>query len=264
MAFIEIEKSVRTNDWSMHDLHWHGHYEIYFLSKGERSFFLSDALYHAQAPFLIVLPPRVMHKSEGGPFERYDVNVSVEYLDPFQKDVLAEKALIAIKPSESETQDLLALLNELCQTSRTQKHSDEITRALFSYFILRLNKLGAGKSEKITRSGGNVPPLVLKILDYIHANYAQDITLEGLAENFFVSKATLIYNFKKYTGRSPIDFLLSVRLERAKKMLVSTKKSVNEIAELCGFSSANYFGLIFKKKERLSPANYRKHELNKV
>ena len=107
------------------------------------------------------------------------------------------------------------------------------------------------------------PPLVLKVLDHLNAHYAQPITLDWLAENFFVSKATLMYNFKKYTGRSPIDFLLSVRLEHAKKMLISTKKSINEIAEACGFSSANYFGLIFKKKENLSPVHYRKHQLNK-
>lgn len=263
MAFIEIEKSVRTNNWSMHDLHWHDHYEIYFLSKGERSFFLADTLYHAKAPFLIVLPPRVMHKSEGGAFERYDVNVSVEYLDAFQKEVLADKSLRAIKPTPQETEELIRLLEELCSLPKSHRHSDEMLRALFSYLILRLNDLEEGQSEKITHDGGNVPPLVLKVLDHLNAHYAQPITLDWLAENFFVSKATLMYNFKKYTGRSPIDFLLSVRLEHAKKMLISTKKSINEIAEACGFSSANYFGLIFKKKENLSPVHYRKHQLNK-
>ena len=70
--------------------------------------------------------------------------------------------------------------------------------------------------------------------------------------------------FKKYTKRSPIDFLLTVRITKAKQLLVSTKKSVGEISDACGFSSANYFGLIFKKKEGISPLTYRKNQLAKM
>ena len=79
MSFIEFEKSIRQNDWSMHDLHTHPHYEIYFLTKGSREFFLADALYKVTAPVLVVIPPYVMHKTKGGPFERYNVNVSADF-----------------------------------------------------------------------------------------------------------------------------------------------------------------------------------------
>jgi len=45
MPFIEFEKSVKGKDWSMLDLHSHKHYEIYFLSKGSRSYFFENAFY---------------------------------------------------------------------------------------------------------------------------------------------------------------------------------------------------------------------------
>ena len=93
MPFIEVELSKKTEEWSMHDLHSHSHYEIYLLSEGQRSFFLSNRLYILNAPTLIVIPPNAMHKTEGGPFERYNINVSAAYLDPFQKDVLNRKSL---------------------------------------------------------------------------------------------------------------------------------------------------------------------------
>jgi quercetin dioxygenase-like cupin family protein len=69
MSFIELEKSVRTEEWSMNDLHSHSHYEIYYLTKGSRTFFLSNSLYRLTAPILIIIPPHVMHKTEGGAFE---------------------------------------------------------------------------------------------------------------------------------------------------------------------------------------------------
>ena len=51
----------------MSDLHSHNHYEIYFLVKGERSFFLSNKMYNLKGPVIIIIPPYVMHKTEGGP-----------------------------------------------------------------------------------------------------------------------------------------------------------------------------------------------------
>ena len=50
-----------------------------------------------------------------------------------------------------------------------------------------------------------------------------------------------------------MDFLLNLRLEKAKEALETTNKSICQIAEECGFRSANYFSLIFKRKEQLSP-----------
>lgn len=263
MAFIEIEKWVYEQEWGMHDLHSHPHYEFYCLTKGSRSFFLSNALYKLDAPAIIVIPPHVMHKTEGGAFERYNVNVSLNYLDDFQKEVLTKKSLCILKPNATETAELLSLLDQLKTVDKRQKYGETILNTLFSYFVLTVSKITSGNQTPHTEMKNSIPPLILKVIDYINENYDQKQTLDELAKIFFVSKTTLIYNFKKYTNCSLIDFLLNVRLTKAKELLLNTKKSVNEISELCGFSSSNYFGLIFKRKENLSPANYRKHQKNK-
>ncbi|MBQ3020306.1 MAG: helix-turn-helix transcriptional regulator [Clostridia bacterium] len=263
MPFLEIDKSVRDEDWSMHEFHSHAHYEIYFLAKGSRSFFLSNALYKLDAPALVVIPPRVVHKTEGGSFERHNVNVSPAYLDPFQKETLDKKALQILKLSSQEEKALLRLIHEAYSVDKTSKRAEYELRALFSYGIYLLHKSADHRQAPQAISENAIPPLVLKTLDYLNVHYHENVNLDELAERLFVSKPTLLYNFKKYTHRSPIDFLLTVRLTKAKQQLVSTKKSINEISEACGFSSANYFGLIFKKKEGVSPLTYRKNQLAK-
>lgn len=260
MSFIEVDKSVREEDWSMHEFHSHPHYEIYFLRKGSRAFFLSNALYTLSAPVLIVIPPHVQHKTEGGSFERDNVNVSPAYLDPFQKEVLDQKALQIIRLTQEESKALQALLSEAYAVDKTKKHADHVLHALFSYGIFLLSRSRAEGQSPQAVGEGDIPPLVLKVLDYLNVHFNEEICLDGLADRFFVSKHTLLYNFKKYTDRSPIDLLLTVRLTKAKQMLMSTNKSVREISELCGFSSANYFGLIFKRREGISPATYRKNQ----
>lgn len=263
MAFVEIEKLARQDDWAMHDLHSHPHYELYFLSKGSRTFFLSNALYKLEAPAIVVIPPHVMHKTEGSAFERYNVNVSVDYLNDFEKETLEKKALCIVKPKPTEEAELLHILHLLNTVDRRQKHGESIFNTLFSYFIFTVDRLAGSNQTPHTQTKNSIPTLILKVIDYINENYDQKQTLDELAKYFFVSRSTLIYNFKKYTNCSLIDFLLNVRLTKAKELLLNTKKSVSEIAELCGFCSANYFGLIFKKKENLSPANFRKHQKNK-
>ena len=259
MAFIETEKSVHTNAWSMQNLHSHPHYEIYFLKSGERSFFLSNALLKLNAPIILIIPPHVLHKTEGGAFERYNINVSPNYLDDYQKEILQEKSLLILRPTSLEMQRFVEHLEYSIQ-EKNNKHRKDITRAIFSYLVFLLDKLPQDNLPPKATTKDSTPPLILKIIDFLNEHYKEKLTLESIAEYFFLSKTALSYTFKKYMDCTLINFLLSIRITKAKEFLLNTKKSVEKIAELCGFSSANYFGLIFTQKENLSPAHYRKSQ----
>ncbi len=263
MPFLEVDKSTRVEDWSLHEFHSHPHYEIYFLSKGSRTFFLSNAMYTLTAPTLVVIPPRTVHKTEGGSFERYNINVSPGFLDPFQKEVLEEKSLQIISLSAEEEQAFYSLVVKAHAVNKNERHQELILKALVSYGIYLLSTAGTQRILPKAAAEQDIPPLVLKVMDYLNVHYNEEITLDFLAEKFFVSKATLIYNFKKHTGHTLIDYLLNFRITKAKHLLVSSNKGIREISELCGFSSANYFGLIFKKRENLSPTAYRKNQREK-
>ena len=262
MKFIEIERSEQKSNWNMRDLHSHAHYEIYYLYKGSRTFLLSNAIYVLDAPVMVIIPPYTMHKTEGGPFERYNIDVSADYLNDFEREVLDEMALCRITPTEENSKILLGLLREMTSVDKKRKRSGHEINALFSYFVYLLSK-NEGRDSEVSDEN-KVSPLVLRIINYFSESYGEKITLEDLSRDFFASKTTLIYHFKKYTNCSPIDFLLNVRITKAKEQLVNTKNSIDQIAHDCGFSSANYFGLIFKKKEGISPANYRKYQKSKV
>ena len=264
MPFIEFEKSIKDEDWSMLELHSHSHYEIYFLSKGSRTFLFADSLYEISAPSLVIIPPNVVHKTEGGSFERHNVNVSKNYLNAFQTSVLEEKKMKILKLSSLETKNILNILERVYAIKEQDKFLNLKQDAYFSALILEVEKLGASVQEPQTVAQKPLPSSVLKILDFITVNCAKNFTLDEIADRFFISKTTLIYNFNKHVGRSPMDYLLTVRLNKAKQLLATTKKSVGAISEECGFSSANYFGLIFKKREKTSPLQYRKLQKTKV
>lgn len=246
----------------MNLLHSHAHYEIYFLVDGERTLLLSNALYRLTSPAIIVIPPHVSHKTEGGSFERYNINTDSSYLDAFQKETLDALSLAVLTPTRDQADEISALLKRASELPDT-RHREHIERAIFSYAVLLLSELKRERQPSATE-GTSLPPLVLKVMDYFNSNYASQISLDTVANEFFVSKGTIIYNFDRYVGVSPMDYLLRIRLSRAKHLLANTNDSVEEIAVSCGFSSANYFGLIFKRKTGLSPSAYRRYNFDKL
>ncbi|MBE6857754.1 MAG: AraC family transcriptional regulator, partial [Ruminococcus sp.] len=85
------------------------------------------------------------------------------------------------------------------------------------------------------------------ILNFIHAHYAEKITLDDIAAASFISKSEVLRCFKNITGQSPIGYLKNCRLRNAAYMIQNTAYSINTICELCGFDDHSYFSKSFKE-----------------
>lgn len=89
-------------------------------------------------------------------------------------------------------------------------------------------------------------------------NIDKEINLEELAEQHNVGYSYFRKMFKKYTGVSPGQYHLQLRVMRAKELLVASNKSIKEISLELGFQTIHYFSLIFKKKVGINPSEFRK------
>lgn len=100
-------------------------------------------------------------------------------------------------------------------------------------------------------------PLLSPATDYIGAHYAETIELDTLAAQCSLSTSHFIRSFKKNLNCTPHEYLLSYRLKQAKQLLVTTSRSVEQIAEQCGFNSASHFARAFRKSNGMSPSAFR-------
>ena len=98
-----------------------------------------------------------------------------------------------------------------------------------------------------------------EVVEYINRNYTQEIKSKDLAKIIGVSVSQLNRKFKKAMGQSPISYLIEVRVEAAKKMLLESTKSITEISYDCGFNNQTYFNRQFKKLTGVSPKAFRKN-----
>ncbi len=104
----------------------------------------------------------------------------------------------------------------------------------------------------------NASRAIRKAQDYIRNNYSSDLSLITVAGISHLEPKYFSKMFKKVTGQNFIDFVISCRLEKAKKLLVESDKKVNEISTLVGYSSTRFFAKQFNEHYGTTPVKYRK------
>lgn len=93
---------------------------------------------------------------------------------------------------------------------------------------------------------------------YVKHNLLSPLTLADIAASLHCSKATLTETFRREFGITIVQYIHTLRLTKARHMLLNTELPIGTVAEECGFSGAEYFSSLFKKEVGLSPLLYRK------
>ena len=101
---------------------------------------------------------------------------------------------------------------------------------------------------------------VRSCLNYIDFHYMEPLNLEGLAARFSINKNYLSSRFHREVGVTVTEYINRTRVRRAEELLDKTALPMQDIAEKCGFSDANYFTRTFRKINGMPPNEYRKNQ----
>ncbi|MED3498175.1 AraC family transcriptional regulator [Brevibacillus agri] len=104
-------------------------------------------------------------------------------------------------------------------------------------------------------------PLAKQVVRFLEAHYTTRISLESLAEQFCYSARYLTRLVKEETGHSPIDYVISLRMEKAKELLARTDAKLQEVAAAVGYQDVLYFSRLFKKHTGMTPSAFSEHAL---
>lgn len=130
-----------------------------------------------------------------------------------------------------------------------------INSAMLSLFICitRLYDYQTNHSAPTVTRNGEID----KLIKYMRSNFGYRLTLDFLAAKVHLSREYLSRYFKQCTGKTISDFLLEIRMSRAKELLRNSSQSVSDIAAFCGYPSVSNFQKAFKKTTGVSPSAYR-------
>lgn len=252
------------------DAHYHDVYEIYYLISGTRRQLVDNRIYDIQKGDMILIPKNAVHKTsciDRNPHVRYLLSFS----DLFIQSICTEmgpdtigNVFQTVKLTVPETRreyvrNLFDKISDESQSGNTDQYSAMLIKnylaELFAFLIrYRRSDPTTDGQEEIREAK------IQQATKYISDHYNQNITLRDVAESVYMSETYFSKKFKKVTGLNFSEYLTSIRLQQADKLLSETSLSIADVAERCGFCDANYFGDVFRKAKGISPLKYRKQK----
>jgi two-component system response regulator YesN len=167
------------------------------------------------------------------------------------EETMKRQAVESLSSWRGTRMDVTTLL-EWCERLKKAETAAEL-RALLERSIPEAERSAASASPRAT---GN-DRLMRQAVDYVHAHFAGPLTLQQVADHVFLSKNYFCLLFKKHTNQNFIDYVIDLRIRKAKELLKTTDLRIYEVAESAGFNDVKYFSKLFKKMTTASPGEYR-------
>ena len=249
-------------------LHHHDFYEMYLFLSGDVEYTIESRIYHVSPGDILLISPNELHQpmfgSEQQPYERIVLWLDKTYLRQTANfgpclsrcfDTAAERHTNLLRPDGNTLQILTTLLEQIPTEAEGKKFAGELfaDTCLLQTLVI-LNRLAERSSQhpEIRDKSGSV---VAQVLSYINEHYYEDLSLDLLANKFFISKYHLSREFNRLVGTSVYRYITQKRLVMAKQMLGEGMPS-SEVYQHCGFGDYSNFYRAFKSEYQISPKEY--------
>lgn len=248
--------SVGFCEYAIRPQHTHPAYSFILSFTPEQSFVPVEIDVPAEHYLLVALSPEVPHEEEQTDlFKRY-VAIMVEktyFESSFAVYSLVPPAAFVWKQAAVKQEIMFFIKQFISEYEDQSPGFENILAALaemITHQLIRALLAVQQPSSSISKRFE-----VQNVIDYMHQHFGEKITVKQLASLANMSESNFIRVFKQETSLTPMEFLIELRLQKAKKLLRS-QKNITEAALLCGFNSPSHFSTCFSKHLGLSPTMY--------
>jgi AraC-like DNA-binding protein len=247
------------------EMHWHEELEIIRVLSGDFELFINNERYPLHEGEVAFVGCGCLHR--GIPHDCvyecvvFDVNMLCR-----QSNDATEKFILPIAKKQagikcilnSEEEDICRSVAKLIESLKNKREFYELQvySQLFDVFasLYTCGYVSTSSTPKLSAQAKRIS----KLLDWIDENYTEHITLDELSEICGISKKYLCGVFKRYTSKTPINYINELRIENACYEMTLGEKNVTEAAYSNGFDDLSYFSKLFKEHKGISPSQYRK------
>lgn len=250
------------------ELHHHDFYEVYFLVSGDVTYAIEGRTYRVMPGDMMIISPRELHQlyiqPDMAPYERY-----VLWIDPNLLDELSNESTNLAKCFNIGNPDYTNLLHLnsgqrsavrslmeeiLTETENSGFGADLMQSSMLTHLMVLVNRIaeqGSAHRDNITYSSR----VVTDVINYVNLHYGEPLSLDSLAERFFVSKYHLSHEFNRHIGTSVYRYIQKKRLQIARQLLAQGQKP-NKVSSECGFGDYTGFYRAFRAEYNISPREY--------
>ncbi|MBR2048956.1 MAG: AraC family transcriptional regulator [Oscillospiraceae bacterium] len=235
--------------------HTHNHLELFFIVGGKGQFLIGDQLHPVDANHLVIINPNVTHTEvslNALPLEYIVIGIEGIELDTGG----TSDGQFSILDQYESAEVSGCLRNILREMEQKNRGYEDVCQAYMEILIIRLMRTTALAVPAFPQAASSNRQCAA-VRRYIDLHFKEPLTLEQLAEEGHMNKFYLSHAFKREYGISPINYMISRRIEESKYLLAETDLSMSQIAQLLGFSSLSYFSQVFRRTQEISPKEYR-------
>lgn len=238
--------------------HSHGCIELFYVVSGSGQFQIGELSLPVSAADLVVVNSNVDHTEfshDQNPLEYIVLGFEgLEYSPGEEQDKDNRYLLTHVQEGQDFVlRDLRDILREL---EEKRPGYNVICQNLLVSLIIRLSRRN---DASFLPTSGRRPNRECSIVRrYIDGHFKENITLDQLAALVHVNKYYMSHSFSREYGVSPINYLISRRIEESKYLLTDTNHTLSQISHMLGFSSPSYFSQSFRRLVGTKPLAYRK------
>ena len=252
-----IEGRYTLNSKLHYKPHFHNSLSIGMIVNGNAQFSIQNNSYLLTPECLAVINPNCVHYCN--PINNESRSYIMLYLDKqwcfnIQSTIFNNTKFIPIKEIIQDKNlinlyfNLINILFSNIINLEKEEAIENFTLTLFKHYCNANQINSIKKNEK-----------KIKIIkEYIHSNFSKNLTIKELANIANLSQYHLIRTFHKTTGITPKNYLFNIRIEKVKKLL-TTNKSISEIAQETGFYDQSHLNRVFKQIVACTPYQYKKN-----
>lgn len=266
LLFVSKRKMTRESSYHAHN----DFTEITFILSGKGRYIVEDIDYEVEAGDLIICNPGVRHRNIiVNPKEP-----TVEFFAGFsdyqfkcmpQNCIKLKNGGYLLKPGTAAKREISEKCYEMLSENETVRPGKYFMLKahliqLLMIIIREIKESDVKRQEGYEFENYNKNYAVKRIISYLNQNYSNKISLDQIAHNMYLSPVYISKIFKEELGESPINYLIKIRLEKAREILMESDGSIKNIANEVGYEDVYHFSKLFKKYYGVSPLNYRKQQ----
>ena len=246
--------------------HYHDFNKVLLFLSGNAAYFIEGRRYELRPLDIVLVNAGELHRpivQEGCPYERIIIYISTGFLAGYQTDSCDLRLCFqeaqkrhgnVLRVENLEKSSLFSVIRRLEQSFQEQDYGRELyQKVLFLEFMILLNRaLLHNRVNYLENQVSNQK--IASIIDHINDHLAEEITVDGLAEQFFLSRSHLMHLFKAETGYSVGSYINEKRLLLSKS-LIQNGMSATEACYESGFRDYSTFCRAFRKKYQTAPRN---------
>ena len=253
------------------DMHLHEAYEIYLFFKGDVDYFVENKRYHLKQHDMFIFNNRELHAPSvlsDMIYDRYVIHFPAKLIQTlctpecnllscFDNRAIGEGNLRKLSPVQFD--NLVGLFDKIYDTLDDDSiYSNIMTLSAILEILVVVNNIYDNPVSYPQKD--SLSPVISNIIEYINQNFENDLSLNTIAQQYFLDKSYLCRKFKTECGVTLHQYIVSKRLLYAKKLLANGV-NVTEVCLSSGFNNYSNFMRAFKKHVGITPMMYMQGKL---